>query len=401
MSEPPQVDQAPDRSRLRLRRSAAIFNRWRKRARRPRRLVGNALVRVAARVDPSVLPAAFARLDPVVVRAAAAALPAPGPPVGRPPDGGCVVCHSPRVSRREVQYVGNPGLRKTVNKCARCGFVGIDEIRPSHYRTVTSLDQLPQPKRRMGTVERPGREFQMARMALEILDRKRDQNVLVYGAGRSLDNLHIQRLPGVGTVSIADIMQVRDDAPFVDVNDPGKQRFPVVVASEVIEHFRDPWSDFATMLGLVTRQGLLVCGTNIHGGRPKLERDRYIYYPDHTSYYSGSRSVGSRPRWASTWTSGFRTGWDGASAMCCSPDRRRSSVGSPPTSGGCPWPRATRPSPDSRSARPRRGTDRSRPPTSARRYGTLLRHHLQTRGDASVQVELGHSDPTRRQAASI
>jgi SAM-dependent methyltransferase len=126
----------------------------------------------------------------------------------------------------------------------------------------------------------------MARMALLILGRRKTQNVLVYGAGRSLDNLHIQRLPRVGTVSIADIMKVRDDAPFVDVNDPGTQRFAVVVASEVIEHFRDPWTDFTTLLGLVTPQGLLVCGTNIHGGRPNAERDRYIYYPDHTSYYS-------------------------------------------------------------------------------------------------------------------
>ena len=286
MSDTPRVDRASARAQLWLRRSVHFLDRWRKRGRRPRRLFGNVLVRVATRVDPGVLPAAFARLDPVVVRAAAAALPVPGPPPGRPPDGACLVCHSPRVSRREVQYTANPGLRKTVNSCARCGFVGIDEIRPSHYRAATSLDQLPRPNRRMGTEERPGREYQMARMALQILDRKSEQNVLVYGAGRSLDNLHIQRLPRVGTVSIADIMQVRDDAPFVDVNDPGKQRFPVVVASEVIEHFRDPWSDFATLLGLVTRQGLLVCGTNIHGGRPNLERDRYIYYPDHTSYYS-------------------------------------------------------------------------------------------------------------------
>jgi hypothetical protein len=37
---------------------------------------------------------------------------------------------------------------------------------------------------------------------------------------------------------------------------------------------------------MVQPRGLLVCGTNIHNGRPNLERDRYIYYPDHTSYYS-------------------------------------------------------------------------------------------------------------------
>ena len=126
----------------------------------------------------------------------------------------------------------------------------------------------------------------MAKLALQILGRKRTQDVLVYGAGRSLDNLHIQRLPKAGTVSIADIMKIRDDAPFVDAKDAGGQQFPVIVASEVIEHFRDPWSDFATLLGLVKGAGLLVCGTNVHGGKPNLERDRYLYYPDHTSYYS-------------------------------------------------------------------------------------------------------------------
>jgi SAM-dependent methyltransferase len=239
-----------------------------------RRLVGKALVRVGAKIDPGALRAATA--DP----------PPPGPPEGPPPEGACLVCHSSGVSRRQVQYRDQPRLRKTVNCCDRCGYVGIDEIGPSHYRAATSVDQLPTTKQRIGTEERPGREFQMARMALQILGRKRAQNVLVYGAGRSLDNLHIQRLPRVGTVAIGDIMKLRDDAPFVDVNNPGKERFSVVVASEVIEHFRDPWSDFANLLGLVTRQGLLICGTNVHDGRPKLERDRYIYYPDHTSYYS-------------------------------------------------------------------------------------------------------------------
>ena len=232
-------------------------------------------MRVAAKVDPGAL------------RAATAPPPAPGPPADRPPEGACRVCYSPRVTRRQVEYFTNPRLRKTVNVCARCGYVGIDEVGPSHYRTATSADQLP-PSQRMGSIERPGREFQMARMALQILGRKNAQDVLVYGAGRSLDNLHIQGLPGVGTVAIADVMKVRDDAPFVDVNAPGKQRFPVVVASEVVEHFRDPWSDFATMLGMLGPRGLLVCGTNVHDGRPKLERDRYIYYRDHTSYYSAA-----------------------------------------------------------------------------------------------------------------
>ena len=245
-------------------------------------------MRVAAKVDPGSLRVAVraaAKVDPAALRAAAANLPAPGPPAGRPPAGACRVCHSPGVSRRQVQYKDNAALRKTVNLCDDCGYLAIDEMGPSHYRAATSLDELPNCQR-IGNTERPGREFQMARMALQILGRKGGQDVLVYGAGRSLDNLHIQRLRRAGTVSIADIMKVRDDAPFIDVNHPGEQRFPVVVASEVLEHFRDPWSDFATLLGMVDPRGLLVCGTNIHDGRPNLEHDRYIYYRDHTSYYS-------------------------------------------------------------------------------------------------------------------
>lgn len=245
-----------------------------RRRRRPRRLVATALIRVADRIDPGASRRIAARRTVL------------GPPTDPAPDGGCPVCHALAVPVRRVQYVDRASLHKTVHTCERCGFIAIDEIRPSHYRAATSVDQLPRPNARMGTVEHPGREYQMARMALEILGRRRPQDVLVYGPGRSLDNLHIQRLRRAGTVAIADVMKVRDDAPFIDVNDPGSQRFPVVVASEVIEHFREPWSDFQTLFSMVEQRGLLVCGTNVHDGRPDLERDRYIYYPDHTSYYS-------------------------------------------------------------------------------------------------------------------
>lgn len=86
-------------------------------------------------------------------------------------------------------------------------------------------------------------------------------------------------------VAIGDIMKLRDDAEFIDANDPPRRRFSVVVASEVIEHFRDPHEDFKKLFRLVKRDGLLVCGTNIYDGGP-LEGDWYITYPDHTSYYT-------------------------------------------------------------------------------------------------------------------
>jgi hypothetical protein len=245
----------------------------------PRHTLAHTLVRVAAKIDRSA------------VHPAPAQRPRPARPTGPPgpaPAGACLVCHSRKVRRREVEFVDDATLRKTVNSCQRCGYVAIDELPHDLYRGKTSVDELPPPTSRMGTAERPGREFLMAQMALDILGRRRPQDLLVYGAGRSLDNQHIQRLPGVGTVSIGDIMKVRDDAPFIDATQPGNPRFPIVIASEVVEHFRDPWPDFEMMLDLVGRQGLVVCGTNVHGGQPRLRRHRYIYYPDHTSYYSAA-----------------------------------------------------------------------------------------------------------------
>lgn len=197
------------------------------------------------------------------------------------------MCHAAPTRRRDLQFRREAELRKTVHVCRRCGYVAIDEISADRYRGATSLDDIPHTgSARVGTAERPGREFQLARMALDILDRKKPVDVLVYGAGHSMDNLHIQRLPGVRETSIADIMQVRDDAPFVDANNPGRRRFPVVVSSEVVEHFRDPLVDFGRLFGLVGPRGLLACGTSLRDDTRPLRRQRYLFYPDHTSLYT-------------------------------------------------------------------------------------------------------------------
>lgn len=125
----------------------------------------------------------------------------------------------------------------------------------------------------------------MARMAVQILDRPK-VDVLIYGIGRSLDNRHIEKLPRVGTVAIADIVQLRDDAEFHDASQKARKRFPVVVASEVVEHFRNPRADFEKLFQFTARDGLLVCATNIYRGGD-LSHDRYPFWRDHTSYYTG------------------------------------------------------------------------------------------------------------------
>lgn len=230
-----------------------------------------------------LLRRAAARLDPPR-RTAAATLPTGSRPASGP--GHCLVCRRPGVRTRDLRFIRDPSRRKTVHVCSRCGFVAIDEIDPDRYRAATSLDDIPHPSGpRVGTAERPGREYQMAVLALAVL-RRRKPDVLVFGAGSSLDNQHIQRLPRVGEVAIADIMKVRDDAPFVDPADPGGRRFPIVVSSEVIEHFRDPVNDFAALFRLVSEQGILICGTSVSNGRGRLANQLYVFYPDHTSFYS-------------------------------------------------------------------------------------------------------------------
>jgi hypothetical protein len=121
-------------------------------------------------------------------------------------------------------------------------------------------------------------------MAIDILGRD-NVEVLVYGAGSSLDNQHIAKLDEVRHVAIGDIMKLRDDAEFVDANKPASRKFHVIVASEVVEHFRKPREDFAKLFKFVKDDGLLVCGTSIYDGG-KLSRDPYIFYTDHTSYYT-------------------------------------------------------------------------------------------------------------------
>lgn len=168
--------------------------------------------------------------------------------------------------------------------CPSCGFVQIKELMTDRYRGKTDMEQLPGGTERIGSEEEPGREFRMTRMALDILDRDHVE-VMIYGIGRSLDNHHVATLPRVDNVAIGDIMKLRDDGEFHDANQPARKKFPIVIASEVVEHFRDPHADFAKLFQFVARDGLLVCGTNIHNGAD-LARDPYPFWVDHTSYYS-------------------------------------------------------------------------------------------------------------------
>jgi hypothetical protein len=194
------------------------------------------------------------------------------------------------LSGKTVTFAENPAKQLDVHTCRDCGYIHIPKA-VSFYTALSTYEQLHSPAAvtgtavsRAGTHEQPGREFHMAKMAIDILGRD-NVEVLVYGAGSSLDNQHIAKLGEVRHVAIGDIMKLRDDAEFVDADKPASRKFHVIVASEVVEHFRKPREDFARLFKFVKDDGLLVCGTSIYDGG-KLSRDPYIFYTDHTSYYA-------------------------------------------------------------------------------------------------------------------
>ena len=193
----------------------------------------------------------------------------------------CVICGE-AVWVADLTATAGPRRTCRMEICTVCGHVS-NPANTHDYGQYETVGEIPI-KPRVGTADRKGREFYMAEMAIDILGRT-DLDVLVYSAGRSLDNHHIAALPSVRSVAISDVIRLRDDAEFFDSSEPATRRFPVVIASEVIEHFLEPREDFERLFGFVEPDGLLVCSTNVYDGGD-LRRQSYIFTPGHTSYYT-------------------------------------------------------------------------------------------------------------------
>jgi hypothetical protein len=195
--------------------------------------------------------------------------------------GACKVCGSGKTVPKKVTFAPKD-VTLDVTVCRSCGHVAAPGNFKdySKFTSTTQLGNTP----RVGSEEKPGREYFMAEMAIESLG-KDDLTVLVCGPGRSIDYRRIAAHDKVKKVAIADLMKFYDDAEWVDLNAPIKERFDIVICCEVIEHFTDPPSDFKKTLGYVNGDGMLVCSTNIYDGG-NLEKQRYLFIRGHTSYYT-------------------------------------------------------------------------------------------------------------------
>jgi Methyltransferase domain len=191
----------------------------------------------------------------------------------------CLVCGSSDTRLREVV---RPKRTYQVRICQNCRYV-------SNFDNTVDYTKFQSVERfgltaRVGTAEQPGREYHMAVMGAEILRRKK-LRVLVFGAGRSLDYQHIAKLPAVERVVMSDVVDLRGEVDFINITKGTSQRFDLIIACEVVEHFTDPRMEFPRLFNLLTKNGLLVCSTNIHD-RGSLAKQAYLFLRGHVSYYS-------------------------------------------------------------------------------------------------------------------
>lgn len=203
----------------------------------------------------------------------------------------CLVCGS---RRTHIQTVERKKRTYDVRICHHCQYVSnfTNTVDYTAFESVESFRLTP----RVGTAEHQGREFHMAAMGADILQRS-GLKVMVFGAGRSLDYQHIAKLPAVDRVVMSDVVDLGVDADFINITKGTSERFDLIIACEVVEHFTDPRAEFPRLFKLLTRKGLLVCSTNIYDGK-NVANHTYLYSRGHVSYYSPQaiRKIARRSR---------------------------------------------------------------------------------------------------------
>jgi len=168
-------------------------------------------------------------------------------------------------------------------RCRTCGMLRFPE-NTGTYKEQLSLGsrELALKELRNANEQRPGREFHMAQMAIEILGRP-DAHVSFFGAGLNTDWKWLQRVHPKSRSTLVDLENMQDAAHFEHITQASPA--DIVIASEVIEHFEEPLAHFETLLRLVKDDGLLVCSTNVYDGTD-ISRHEYPFVHGHVSYWT-------------------------------------------------------------------------------------------------------------------
>ncbi len=169
------------------------------------------------------------------------------------------------------------------HQCRSCGLIRYPENLGGFSKKV-SKETLEGNLRnlRNATDERPGREFFMAEMGMEIVS-KHNASVSFFGSGLNTDHLWLKRKYPEITTKLVDLENMQEAENFEAI--PVATPSDVVVASEVIEHFTEPVEHFKSLLRLVNDDGILICSSNIYDGTD-ISMHQYPFVAGHVAYWT-------------------------------------------------------------------------------------------------------------------
>lgn len=197
----------------------------------------------------------------------------------------CLVCRSHNVIEveRESKVKAFVGKKSLFHICLNCLFIH----QPNNKHDFKSKrDYLAgsDPKKflRVGDGKRKGREYAMAKMAIDMHEILKPR-ILIYGAGISRDH-ELLRKEGY-PVDICDFVNVQNSPHWIDQREID-DKYDIIISSEVFEHFDDPMANLVHVTDLLHKDGLSIHGTNMNDCTP-IEKVHYVWTPGHCSYWSG------------------------------------------------------------------------------------------------------------------
>ena len=169
------------------------------------------------------------------------------------------------------------------HQCRSCGLIRYPD-NVGHFAKVIARQSTEATLRelRNATDERPGREFFMAEMGMEIVS-KHNASVSFFGSGLNTDHLWLKRKYPEITTKLVDLENMQEAENFEAI--PVATPSDVVVASEVIEHFTEPVEHFKSLLRLVNDDGILICSSNIYDGTD-ISMHQYPFVAGHVAYWT-------------------------------------------------------------------------------------------------------------------
>lgn len=168
-------------------------------------------------------------------------------------------------------------------ECSECGLIRYPDNLGAFKKVLESSNHASQDRSlRNANDERPGREFYMAEMGLEVLGKK-DASISFFGSGLNTDHIWIKGKYPEATTKLVDLENMQEVENFEAIANATPS--DVVIAAEVIEHFTEPVEHFQSLLRLLKPNGILICSSNIYDGTD-LSRHIYPFVPGHVAYWT-------------------------------------------------------------------------------------------------------------------